>query len=237
LIVIIAHNNEHVNIKVLVILSKMAERLRAEVDRIGISDLARKTGSARNTIYNWCEKGNIPLDKLLLLSNFGVDIDYVISGKHKNVQNFEHGPVECLDNEFIAIPVHDVEVSAGDGACANSKGKVNYCLAFHNDWIQARGLNIKDLHVVTARGDSMEPTISDKDYLLVNTAEKEPKDGHIYVIRSCDMLWVKRIQRLLDGSLLLISDNKIYPPMPIRLDESTDVEIIGKVVNSSKNFY
>jgi len=222
---------------VLVILNKLAERLRAEVDRIGISDLARKTGSARNTIYNWCEKGNIPLDKLVLLSDFGIDIDYVISGNRKTAQNFEHKPDECLENEFSAIPVHDVEVSAGNGSLANSKNKINHCLAFRNDWIQSRGLHIKDLHVVTARGDSMEPTIGDKDYLLVNTAEKDPKDGHIYVIRSCDMLWVKRIQRLLDGSLLLISDNKIYPPMPLKLNEASDIEIIGKVVNSSKNFY
>ena len=70
----------------LVILNRLAERLRAEVDRIGISDLARKTGSARNTIYNWCEKGNIPLDKLLLLSDFGIDIDYVISGNKKMLE-------------------------------------------------------------------------------------------------------------------------------------------------------
>jgi phage repressor protein C with HTH and peptisase S24 domain len=51
------------------------------------------------------------------------------------------------------------------------------------------------------------------------------------------MIWVKRIQRQIDGSLLLISDNKLYPPMSIKLDESTDVDVIGKVVNSSKNFY
>lgn len=33
------------------------------------------------------------------------------------------------------------------------------------------------------------------------------------------MLWVKRIQRQIDGSLLLISDNSTYPPMPLALAE------------------
>lgn len=57
------------------------DRLRAEIDRIGVTELARNLGSARNTIYNWCEKGNIPLDKLILLSEFGVDVNYILTGE------------------------------------------------------------------------------------------------------------------------------------------------------------
>lgn len=211
-------------------MSIFIERLRSEIDRIGVSELARASGFARNSLYNWSDKGNIPLDKLLLLGEFGVDVDYVVSGKSALAQNIEH------DSEYSSVPVYDVEVSAGDGAI-NEEHKALYSLAFRKDWLKSRGLHIKDLHVVIARGDSMEPTIGDKDSLLVCTAEKTPKDGHIYVIRNGNMLWVKRIQLQLDGGLLLISDNKVYPPMLLNLDESNDVEIIGKVVNSSKNFY
>ncbi|WP_228199834.1 MULTISPECIES: S24 family peptidase [Acinetobacter] len=214
-------------------MSNFTERLRFEIDRVGVSELARKTGFARNSLYNWSEKGNIPLDKLFVLSQFGIDINFVLYDE-RLAQNNE----QVINDEFGLIQVRaDVEVSAGDGAVAGNEDKAKYCLAFRKDWLQSRGLKEKDLYVVFARGDSMEPTISDGDSLLVNTAEKDPQDGHIYVIRSCEILWVKRIQRLLDGSLLLISDNKIYPPMPLKLDEASDVEIIGKVVNSSKNFY
>lgn len=214
-------------------MSNFTERLCFEIDRLGVSELARKTGFARNSLYNWSEKGNIPLDKLFVLSQHGLNMNFVLFGEH-SVQNNE----QFKNNDFGLIQVReDVEVSAGAGAIVASEEKSKYCLAFRKDWLQSRGLKEKDLYVVFARGDSMEPTISDGDSLLVNTAEKDPQDGHIYVIRSCEMLWVKRIQRLLDGSLLLISDNKIYPPMPLKLDEASDVEIIGKVVNSSKNFY
>lgn len=214
-------------------MSNFTERLRFEIDRVGVSELARKTGFARNSLYNWSEKGNIPLDKLFVLTQFGVDMNYVLYNE-RLAQNNE----QLVNEEFGLIQVRaDIEVSAGDGAIAGNDDKAKYCLAFRKDWLQSRGLKEKDLYVAFARGDSMEPTISDGDSLLVNTAEKDPQDGHIYVIRSCEILWVKRIQRLLDGSLLLISDNKIYPPMPLKLDEASDVEIIGKVVNSSKNFY
>lgn len=64
----------------LIILSDFSNRLRAEIDRIGVSALARNMGTARNTLYNWCEKGNIPFDKLLLMGDFGVDVSYVING-------------------------------------------------------------------------------------------------------------------------------------------------------------
>nr|WP_227591454.1 S24 family peptidase [Acinetobacter sp. Marseille-Q1620] len=214
-----------------IILSIFLQRLRSEIERIGVSELARKAGVARNSLYNWCEKGNIPLDKLFLLAEHGVDVDYIL---HKKNNASENTPMD----EFGLIPVReDIEVSAGAGAFVGLEDNSGYCLAFRKDWLNSRGLKEKDLYVVFTRGDSMEPTISDQDSLLVNTAEKMPQDGHIYVIRSNDTLWVKRIQKLLDGSLLLISDNKIYPPMQLNLNESSDVEVIGKVVSSSKNFY
>ncbi|UUN96164.1 peptidase S24 [Acinetobacter bereziniae] len=215
-------------------MNTIAQRLRLEIDRIGVSELARKTGFARNSLYNWSDKGNIPLDKLLLLSQHGLNINFVLFDEH-NAQNTEHFDES---DEFGLIPVRDdIEVSAGDGAEVGGEEKPKYCLAFRNDWLKSRGLKAKDLYVVFARGDSMEPTLSDKDSLLVNTAERDPQDGHIYVIRSGNTLWVKRIQKLLDGTLLLISDNNLYPPMQLNLSDNCDIEVIGKVVNSSKNFY
>ncbi|MCW8536498.1 MULTISPECIES: helix-turn-helix domain-containing protein [Acinetobacter calcoaceticus/baumannii complex] len=62
-------------------MNSINERLRSEVERIGVSKLARDLGIARNTLYNWCEKGNIPLDKLLILSDYGLDVSYIITGQ------------------------------------------------------------------------------------------------------------------------------------------------------------
>lgn len=60
----------------------IATRLSQEIDRIpgGITVIAKRLGKARNTIYNWCDKGNIPADQLVLLEALGVDVLYVISG-------------------------------------------------------------------------------------------------------------------------------------------------------------
>ena len=81
----------------------------------------------------------------------------------------------------------------------------------------------------------MEPTIYSKDTLLVDTSKNNPRDGQIYVIRSSDVLWVKRIQRQIDGSLSLISDNPTYAPMQLNLDDHPDIQVIGQVVQISKD--
>lgn len=216
-------------------MSTFTERLRKEIDRIGISELARVTGFARNSLYNWCEKGNIPLDKLLLLGEFGVDVEYVVLNKPNNAQNIEQN--SNFADEFAIIPVYDVHVSAGCGLISDGVTEPSNRLAFRRDWLSERGLHAKDLLIVFARGDSMIPTIQDKEPLLVNSADKNLDDGFIYVIRNVDKIWVKRVQIQFDGSLLLISDNKTYPPMQLDFDASTDIEVIGKVVPPSRSMF
>ena len=88
--------------------------------------------------------------------------------------------------------MYDVEVSAGRGIDAYGAAAPKTYLVFRKDWLRTRGL-FDSLNCVMARGDSMEPTIGNKDTLLVNTARSNPVDGRIYVIRSEDTLWVKRV--------------------------------------------
>ena len=151
-------------------------------------------------------------------------------GVKKNTLDFPSNTTE-----YDYIPMFDVEVSAGNGAAAYGVTDPAMHLAFRKDWLKSRGLFAKDLNCVVARGDSMEPTINSKDTLLVDTSKNNPRDGQIYVIRSSDVLWVKRIQRQIDGSLSLISDNPTYAPMQLNLDDHPDIQVIGQVVQISKD--
>ncbi len=209
-------------------------RLKEERERLGFNQtaFAELAGTTKKSQIDY-EKDLTPPKASYLadIAKVGADILYIVTSTRSNSEQKSD-----FLNEFGTIPVYDVEVSAGDGRIAYGENPL-YHFAYRKDWLLSRCLNEKDLHVVLARGDSMEPTISDGESILVNTAEKDPKDGHIYVVRSGDMLWVKRIQRQLDGGLLLISDNKMYPPMRLDLETLQDVQVIGKVVNSSKNFY
>ncbi|HFS8942386.1 TPA: S24 family peptidase [Enterobacter roggenkampii] len=138
-------------------------------------------------------------------------------------------------DEFALIPGYRVQVSAGYGSFNDDGSAPCRHLAFRRKWLSYRGFSEKSLVVVWAKGDSMEPTISNNDTLLINTADTRPADGNMYVIRQDDLLWVKRIQIQPIGSWVLISDNSTYPPMTILREELHNFEVLGRVVHIAKD--
>ena len=88
----------------------------------------------------------------------------------------------------------------------------------------------EDLRVITAEGDSMDPTIRDGDLLLVDTSVQKISGSRIYVLDIDGALLVKRIQQLLDGALSVRSDNPKYKEETVRPTEQRPVHIIGEVI-------
>lgn len=201
------------------------ERLKNQLSQ---EDLADKLDVKKNTVWNWENEKSYPNAlQIMDFLDFGFDVQYILTGKRQVSDNLH-------DEEFSLIPFFDVEVSAGFGILSDGVTEPSSHLAFRRDWLRANGLYEKKLSCVMARGDSMEPTIGNRDTLLVDMSRTVPRDGHIYVIRSSDTLWVKRIQKQIDGTLLLLSDNDAYPPMHLHLDQHPDIQVIGQVIQVSK---
>ncbi|WP_118813946.1 LexA family transcriptional regulator [Neisseria lactamica] len=205
-----------------------------EFNKITIDEFAERIGEKPTRLKDVLRGKQRPPLKMIqsIVEIFQVDANWLIgkSGNFLGVEKYDR-------DDYAYIPMYDVEVSAGHGTTAYGVTEPANHLAFRKDWLRQRGLHEQDLNIVTAKGDSMEPTISSKDTLLVDTSKTNPRDGNIYVIRSGDVLWVKRIQRQVDGNLLLISDNTTYPPMPLMLADHPDIQVIGQVVQVSKNLY
>ena len=168
------------------------------------------------------------------------DVDYILTGKRKeeaggaSENDADHLQQNTENLDYVG-KYDEIQASAGYGTIVYDDNGPSSYMAFRKDWLRQKGLYARNLSIVIAHGDSMEPTISDGDSLLVNHAENIPKDGKIYIIRSSDTLWVKRIQRQLDGTLLLISDNSFYPPVHLNLKGPHDIAVIGQVVNVFKD--
>lgn len=168
-----------------------------EFNKITIDEFAEKIGEKPTRLKDVLRgKQRPPLEMIQsIVENFQIDANWLI-GKGRNFH-----PIEEIDkDEYAYIPMYDVEVSAGNGAATYGVAEPANHLAYRKDWLKLRGLFAKDLNCVTARGDSMEPTIHSKDTLLVDTSKNNPRDGQIYVIRSGDTLWVKRIQNRLTAA-------------------------------------
>ena len=131
--------------------------------------------------------------------------------------------------EYALVPIYQVEVSAGYGATVETETSVAR-LAFRRDWLEEIGVYESKAATVVASGDSMEPTIHDGDVLLVDTDQRQVIKDAIYVVRQESLLYVKRLQRLYDGSIRISSDNKAYASEMVPKRELGSLEVIGRVV-------
>lgn len=167
------------------------------------------------------------LTTAFIQSNFPTEsIDSLIAKLSANKDEFR--------SEFALIPGYRIQVSAGNGSLNGDDERPVRHLAFRRKWLKYKGFSEKDLTVVWAKGDSMQPTINDNDTLIVHLGRKEPKDGYIYVFRNGDELFVKRYQSIL-GAWRLISDNALYSPIDIPKEEQHQFEVIGQVVHVAKD--
>jgi len=122
-----------------------------------------------------------------------------------------------------------VSVSAGGGAYDESDDYEKLDLPdFFVDIIGGKE-NVKNIEAINVTGDSMEPTLNNGNIIFIDkTKQNVNKDG-IYAFINENGLFVKRIQRRVDGGLDVISDNKEYPMQIVQKD---GINVLGKVVSS-----
>ena len=196
--------------------------------------IKKKVRETSNYVYKNLNLGGSPEDNELVKAMiFKLALDD--NCKDSDLDSFiDYLNCQSRANEFAMIPGYNIQVSAGHGAINGEEQPTRY-LAFRKKWLKYRGFNEKDLVVVFAKGDSMEPTITNNNSLLILTKIESIQDGGIYVIRQDDTLLVKRVQRLLDGNLKLISDNTAYEPMVLTKDSFESLDVVGQVVWIAKD--
>ena len=146
------------------------------------------------------------------------------------------GPSEDLrmPSGLVSVKQHRVRVSAGPGAMVTEELGRPY-LAFDEHWLKALTTSSPaDLSIVRVEGDSMSPTLSAGDDILVDLKDsvERLRDG-IYVLRIDDALVVKRIAlNPVAREVTIQSDNPSYPAWPNCSLE--DLNPIGRVIWSGR---
>ncbi len=160
-------------------------------------------------------------DRRTLARYFGVE-ERVLGGG---------APPEPLPGRLVEVPLLRVGASAGPGALPDDERAAGH-LAFDAAWLRrlAGSGDAKRLSIIQVEGDSMVPTLSDGDDILVDAGDgaERLRDG-IYVLRRDDALMVKRLFVHPAGrSVTIRSDNEVYPSWPDC--PVGDLQIIGRVV-------
>ncbi len=213
-------------------LKSLSERIRKCAEMVGSGDnLAKKAGIPRRTLETYLAGKSEPkaLRLAAIIEASGVSAIWLLTGKGPVMPGSTTASAEDMNDEFALIPGYNIEVAAGEGVFP-SEEKQTRKLAFRHRWLRYRGLSPENLVLVFARGDSMEPTISNNNTLMIDTTQRDLNDGQIYVIRTDGHLIVKRIQKLWNKGILLLSDNKEYKEQQVEPGEADDLEVIGRVV-------
>lgn len=234
------NSNSSIDPIVMEINGSLAERLSKLMKGRSVRQAAEDWGIGASTLNAYIKNGSVPNLNIAHQISLKEDVtlqwlatgEQIQSGVIREAGGTYTAPDVFAD--FVLIPGYRIQVSAGQGALNPDQLEPTRFLAFRRKWLKWRGFNEKELAIVWAKGDSMEPTIHNNDTLVVHTGRNVPADGHIYIFRNGDELFVKRYQSAL-GTWRLISDNPIYDKLDIPKHEQHQFEVVGQVVHIAKD--
>jgi phage repressor protein C with HTH and peptisase S24 domain len=205
------------------------ERLMEAFGVSKAAGLAKALDVTAAVITNWKRRETIPYKEVYEASRAtGYSMDWILTGQ--GIPQTDKIQVIQETDDYCHISQYSIEASAGQGALVEAEN-IDQHLAFKESWLRKSGINPANLIAIYARGDSMEPTIFSGDSLVIDkTKDTVTSDGGVYVINYDGELFVKRVQKQLDGLVAITSDNKNYRDMTIPTQDLSKLKIIGRVV-------
>ena len=138
---------------------------------------------------------------------------------------------ETLDEgALVLLPRLEVRASAGTGLVAESEAIDGY-MALQVEYLRRIGINPTFARILTVTGNSMQPTLSDGDQIVVNLSIDNVVDNALYALVYGGLVLVKRVQLMRDGSVILKSDNRDagYEDERVQPQELDQLRIVGRV--------
>lgn len=209
-------------------MGSVGERIRELREGWQQAELAGKLGIHKNTLNNY-ERGERFPDYNTLLKILDLFPDtrpgWLLTGEGSKKKT------EPVKEGFVVFP--ELKVAAQKRQIEG--GQIVDFISFKEEWVR-NYLRIpqNDLALLTVKGDTMNPTLADGDIVLVDLRASRIEDSAIYILEAEDAYLVKRIQRKLDGSIVIKSDNPVYEQEILSEEKSKSLRVAGRVVWSGR---
>jgi phage repressor protein C with HTH and peptisase S24 domain len=211
----------------------IGQRLKLEMKKRSLSsvDLARRADVKTSFIYDIIsgKSANPSSVKLARVAeSLGVSLAYLAGGSDGG-EGYSFA-IASSSSEFVNLLRIRAENTA-EGVKLISRDEPSENYQFRKDWIKNRfNVASTDLRLISMHGDSMQPTFSHNDLLMVDLTQKHPSPPGIFLLFDGMGLSVKRVDYISHPSnpkARIISDNSQYSTYERSM---TEVTLIGRVV-------
>lgn len=196
--------------------------------------VATRMGVSRQAVTSWATQGKTPTFKnlLKLADILGCTVGALTGEEPLPMPSYRTADRDPVADGFVRVPVLSASASCGGPDVQNGEVDIVGAIDFRTQYLKTLPgvTGLSNLHIVHVHGDSMEPTIPARSLCLIDGNQKAIRGDGIYCLGAHGDTYIKRVQKNLDGSLTLLSDNPVYPPQRLILDESDFVVIEGRVV-------
>lgn len=155
--------------------------------------------------------------------------EVALESKSTNVVKVDFTRAGQVGDE-VWIAHYDVRAAMGGGQIPHEYPEMLQDIRVSPKHLREMGVTFKEhfhLKMITGWGQSMAPTIKDRDPLLVDITIREFTGDGIYLFSHDEMLYVKRLQKKGKDRFKMISDNKHHDIEEIRVD---DTHILARVL-------
>ena len=211
------------------IIEKIKDVISNESDsgKVFDKDVAAELGISQATFATMKKRGAVPYKELMeFCARRKLSINWLFFDQSAGML------VEETEKFFRVKYFSSVRASAGGGAEGFGEDyetvtvdKKLISSFFPN--MSADEISTKNIEAIHVDGESMEPTLQNGSIVFVDRDKNEISRDGIFIVSTPGGLFIKRLNRKVDGAIELISDNKLYSPEVLAPDE---VKILGKVV-------
>lgn len=206
------------------------------IERKGLThkQVAQALGVSRQAVTRWASGAAPTLSNLRRLAELlGVSVS-LLTGENIVVIDEKGEPSSRVEetSDLVLIPVLDVYGSCGGGGNPGDDLSpvqlIGVSPSAASSWPGVTGVN--NLHIIHTLGDSMEPTLKRGSSAVIDKNQTTILADGIYCLQAETRIFIKRVQVNIDGSLTLLSDNKMYPPQTIPREIADTITVVGRLV-------
>jgi len=186
-------------------------------------DVADILGVSQMNFATMKKRNKIPFGELLdFCATKSISINWLLYGQSPE------SLIEATNRFFMVKYFSKINASAGGGADGDEEEAQGIEIPHEFAMLLGGERELKNIEAINVSGDSMEPTFSYNDIVFINRAKTDLQRGGVFTIRTEAGLFIKRVQKRIDGKIDVISDNPVYATQTLNPGE---IEVIGRVVS------